>query len=178
MFGMDEQIKEDIENEAIPKLSNIKKTFPVIRIVDSGVNIHHESFHDKDIPDVIDGDEWNGGRLNVPYKRCPNLQLLSIKCCPRATDASMAQIAYRCRNLKQLDISYCYEIWHEFLELIGRNCPNLKILKQNLVNWLDPSQHVVVVPADYLNACQQDGDTKAAVTGKFMPQLGHLEIIS
>ncbi|KAK8980290.1 hypothetical protein V6N11_061503 [Hibiscus sabdariffa] len=76
MFGMDEQIKEDIENEAIPKLSNIKKTFPVIRIVDSGVNIHHESFHDKDIPDVIDGDEWNGGRLNVPYKR----NILASKC--------------------------------------------------------------------------------------------------
>ncbi|KAK8641067.1 hypothetical protein V6N13_010497 [Hibiscus sabdariffa] len=271
---MDEQIKEDIENEAIPKLSNIKKTFLVIGIVDSGVNIHHKSFNDNDILDVIDGDEWNEGRLIVSYKRkilalkcfippttaretlnldvhghgtkcasiaassrqqlkllegiegipsatvsganpdariasykvygievefwicelltilgvfvdhneyfdwCPNLQLLSIKCCPRAINASMAQIAYRCRNLKQLDINYCYEIWHEFLELIGWNCPNLKILKQNLMNWLDLSQHVVVVPADYLNACQQDEDTEAAVTGKFMPQLEHLEIIS
>ncbi|KAL4332728.1 hypothetical protein GQ457_07G038020 [Hibiscus cannabinus] len=75
-FGMDEQIKEEIENEAIPKLSNFKKTFPIIGIVDCGVNINHESFHDKDIPDAIDGDEWNGGRLNVPYKR----KMLASKC--------------------------------------------------------------------------------------------------
>ncbi|MFQ6667178.1 hypothetical protein Gotur_033283 [Gossypium turneri] len=114
--------------------------------------------------------------LNFAAQRCPNLQVLSIKSCPRVTDASMAQIAYHCRNLKQLDISYCYEISHESLSLIGRNCPNLKILKRNLMNWLDPSQHVGIVPDEYLNACPQDGDTEAAVIAKFMPQLEHLEI--
>ncbi|GMI81473.1 SKP1 interacting partner 1 [Hibiscus trionum] len=114
--------------------------------------------------------------LNFAAQRCPNLQVLSMKSCPRATDASMAQIAYHCRNLKQLNVSYCYEISHKSLSLIGRNCPNLKILKRNLMNWLDPSQHVGVVPADYLNACPQDGDTEAAVIGKFMLNLEHLEI--
>ena len=44
------------------------------------------------------------------------------------------------------------------------------------MNWLDPSQHVGVVPDDYLNACPQDGNTEAAAIGKFMPQLEHLEI--
>ncbi|KAE8732598.1 F-box protein SKIP1 [Hibiscus syriacus] len=88
----------------------------------------------------------------------------------------MAQIAYHCRNLKQLDISYCCKISHESLALIGRNCSNLKILKRNLMNWLDPSQHEGVVPPEYLNACPQDGDTEAAVIGKLMPQLVHLEI--
>ncbi|EOY29517.1 hypothetical protein QUC31_020746 [Theobroma cacao] len=114
--------------------------------------------------------------LNFAAQRCPNLQVLSIKSCPHVTDASIAQVAYHCRNLKQLDISYCYEISHESLVLIGRNCPNLTVLKRNLMNWLDPSQHVGIVPNDYLNACPQDGDTEAAAIGKFMPQLEHLEI--
>ncbi|XVE53634.1 hypothetical protein DITRI_Ditri03aG0018700 [Diplodiscus trichospermus] len=114
--------------------------------------------------------------LNLAAQSCPNLQVLSIKSSPHVTDASIALIAYHCRNLKQLDISYCYEISHESLVLIGRNCPNLTVLKRNLMNWLDPSQHVGIVPDDYLNSCPQDGDTEAAAIGKFMPQLEHLEI--
>ncbi|CAK9183338.1 unnamed protein product [Ilex paraguariensis] len=43
------------------------------------------------------------------------------------------------------------------------------------MNWLDPSQHVIV-PTEYLNACPQDGDSDAAAIGKFMPQLLHLEL--
>lgn len=88
----------------------------------------------------------------------------------------MARIASRCTNLRELDISYCYEVSHESLVLIGRNCPNLRVLKRNLMNWLDPSQHVGVVPNEYLNACPQDGDSEAAAIGKFMPRLEHLEI--
>ena len=88
----------------------------------------------------------------------------------------MAKIAFRCTKLRELDISYCYEISHESLVLIGRNCPNLKVLKRNLMNWLDPSQHAGVVPNEYLNACPQDGDSEAAAIGKSMPYLEHLEI--
>ena len=108
--------------------------------------------------------------------RCPNLEVLSIKSCQNVTDASMAKIAFRCTKLRELDISYCYEISHESLVLIGRNCPNLKVLKRNLMNWLDPSQHFGVVPNEYLNACPQDGDSEAAAIGKYMPYLEHLEI--
>ncbi|XP_010273658.1 PREDICTED: F-box protein SKIP1 [Nelumbo nucifera] len=108
--------------------------------------------------------------------RCPNLQVLSIKSCQHVTDASIIKIASNCPMLKELDISYCYEISHESLELIGRMCPNLRILKRNLLNWIDPSQHLGVVPNDYLNACPQDGNAEAAAIGKFMPQLEHLEL--
>ncbi|KAK9274792.1 hypothetical protein L1049_022044 [Liquidambar formosana] len=133
--------------------------------------------------------EWSGGSLTeirvrhcsdrslaVVAERCPNLQILSIKSCPHVTDASMAKIAFRCPHLRELDISYCYEISHESLVLIGRNCPNLKILKRNLMNWLDPSEHVGVVPNEYLNACPQDGDSEAAAIGKSMPHLELLEL--
>ncbi|KAL0013499.1 hypothetical protein SO802_000568 [Lithocarpus litseifolius] len=114
--------------------------------------------------------------LSFAAERCPNLEVLSIKSCQNVTDASMAKIAFRCTKLRELDISYCYETSHEALMLIGRNCPNLKVLKRNLMNWLDPSQHLGVVPDEYLNACPQDGDSEAAAIGKYMPYLEHLEI--
>ncbi|PON41931.1 Leucine-rich repeat, cysteine-containing subtype [Parasponia andersonii] len=114
--------------------------------------------------------------LSFAAERCPNLEVLSVKSCPHVTDTSMAMIAFRCPLLREVDISYCYEISHESLALIGRNCPNLKILKRNLLNWLDPSQHVGVVPDEYLNACPQDGDSEAAAIGKSMPHLEHLEL--
>ncbi|KAM7472916.1 hypothetical protein LguiA_011099 [Lonicera macranthoides] len=114
--------------------------------------------------------------LSLVSQRCPNLQVLSIKSCPNVTDVSMVKIASGCPKLTELDISYCYEISHESLAIIGRHCPNLKILKRNLMNWLDPSQHVGIVPNEYLNACPQDGDSEAASIGKFMPNLLHLEL--
>ncbi|KAF9617316.1 hypothetical protein IFM89_035297 [Coptis chinensis] len=75
-------------------------------------------------------------------KQCSNLQVLSIKRCPNVRDTSIAKIASACPILLELDISYCYEISHESLGLIGRKCLNLKILRRNLMNWLDPSQHL------------------------------------
>lgn len=114
--------------------------------------------------------------LNFAAERCPNLEVLSIKSCPNVTDDSMCRLAFRCTKLRELDISYCYEISHESLAIIGRNCPNLKVLKRNLMNWLDPSQHVGIVPNEYLNACPQDGDSEADAIAKFMPKLKHLEI--
>jgi len=88
----------------------------------------------------------------------------------------MSKIALSCKKLRELDISYCYEITHESLVLIGRNCSNLKVLKRNLMNWLDPSQHQGIVPNEYLNACPQDGDDEAVAIANSMPGLEHLEI--
>ncbi|XP_050920859.1 F-box protein SKIP1 [Lathyrus oleraceus] len=114
--------------------------------------------------------------LNLVALRCPNLEVLSVRSCPRVTDDSISKIATGCPNLRELDISYCYEITHESLVLIGRNCSNLKVLKRNLMNWLDPSQHVGIVPDDYLDACPQDGDSEAAAIANYMPHLEWLEI--
>lgn len=114
--------------------------------------------------------------LSFAAQRCPNLQVLSIKSCPNVTDESMAKIASACPNLRELDISYCYEISHESLAMLGSKCPKLRILRRNLMNWLDPSQHVGIVPNEYLDALPQDGDSEAAAIGKFMPQLQHLEL--
>ncbi|XP_030523467.2 F-box protein SKIP1-like [Rhodamnia argentea] len=105
--------------------------------------------------------------LNLVAERCPSLQVLSIKSCPKVTDESMARIASHCTNLRELDISYCDEVSHESLVLIGRNCPNLKVLKRNMMEWLDPSEDVT---------CPEDCDSEAAAIGKFMPRLEHLEI--
>ncbi|RZC89874.1 hypothetical protein C5167_035869 [Papaver somniferum] len=55
----------------------------------------------------------------------------------------------------------------------GSNCPNLKIWKRNLLN---SSQHVGIVPNEYLNVCPQNGNVEAAAIGKFMPNLEHLEL--
>ncbi|KAJ4709571.1 F-box family protein [Melia azedarach] len=114
--------------------------------------------------------------LNFAAERCPNLEVISIRSCANVTDASMCRIAFRSSKIRELDISYCYEISHESLEAIGRNCPNLKVLKRNFMNWLDPSQHLGVVPSEYLNACPQDGDSEADAIAKFMPNLELLEL--
>ncbi|KAK4404351.1 F-box protein SKIP1 [Sesamum angolense] len=114
--------------------------------------------------------------LSLVAQRCPNLEVLSIKSSPHVTDAIMAEIASGCPKIKELNISYCYEISHKTLAIIGSHCPNIYMLKRNLMNWLDPSQHVGIVPNDYLNACPQDGDSEAAAISKFMPHLLHLEL--
>ncbi|XP_052200258.1 F-box protein SKIP1-like [Diospyros lotus] len=114
--------------------------------------------------------------LSFAAARCPNLQVLSIKSSPNVTDECIAKVASGCPKLREIDISYCYEISHKSLAVLGKNCPNLKVLKRNLMNWLDPSQHIGIVPIEYLNACPQDGELEAAAIGKFMPDLLHLEL--
>ncbi|KVI11522.1 Leucine-rich repeat, cysteine-containing subtype, partial [Cynara cardunculus var. scolymus] len=42
---------------------------------------------------------------------------------------------------------------------------NLVIVKHNLMNWLDLSQHIEIIPSDYLNVCFEDGDSKVATVG-------------
>ncbi|OVA01344.1 F-box domain [Macleaya cordata] len=114
--------------------------------------------------------------LSFVAERCPNLQVLAIKSCPNVTNTSIAKIASGCPMLMELDISYCYKISHESLKLIGSHCPNLKILKRNLMNSLDPSQHLGIVPKEYLKASPRCGNKEAAAIGKFMPNLEHLEL--
>ncbi|KAM5548231.1 F-box protein SKIP1 [Rosa sericea] len=114
--------------------------------------------------------------LHFVAQRCPNLEVLSIKCCPNVTDASITDIAFRCTVIKELDISYCHEISHESLVLIGKNCPNLTIVKRNALNMLDPSEHAGIVPEEYLKTCPQDGNLEADAIGKCMPNLKHLEL--
>ncbi|CAA2963322.1 F-box SKIP1-like [Olea europaea subsp. europaea] len=114
--------------------------------------------------------------LSLIAQRCPNIQVLSIKSCPNVSDVVMAEMASGCPKLKELDISYCYEISDKSLATIGSRCPNLQILRRNLMNWLDPSQHAGIVPNEYLDACPQDGDSEAAAIGKFMPHLVQLEL--
>ncbi|XP_047944353.1 F-box protein SKIP1-like [Salvia hispanica] len=114
--------------------------------------------------------------LALVAQRCPNLQILSIRSSPHVTDAIMAEIASGCPKIEELDISYCYEISDKSLAIIGARCPNLHVLKRNLMNWLDPSQHVGIVPNEYLNACPQDGDSEAAAISRCMPHLLHLEL--
>ncbi|KAH1061313.1 hypothetical protein AAZX31_02G191300 [Glycine max] len=123
--------------------------------------------------------EWAQSSLtHIRIRHCSDrsLALVAQRSCPRVTDDSISRIALSCPKLRELDISYCYEITHESLVLIGRNCPNLKVLKRNLMNWLDPSQHRGIVPDDYLNACPQDGDDEAAAIANSMPGLEQLEI--
>ncbi|KAF3791339.1 F-box protein [Nymphaea thermarum] len=114
--------------------------------------------------------------LLVLVERSPELRALSIKSCPNVTDLSISKMAASCPMLAELDISFCYNVSHESLKLIGHNCPNLKVLRRNLLNWLDPSQHRGIIPAEYLNSVPQNGDEEAAVIAKFMPNLVHLEL--
>ncbi|CAI9783031.1 unnamed protein product [Fraxinus pennsylvanica] len=132
---------------------------------------------------------WSGGSLteirvrhcsdrslSLVAQRCPDIQVLSIKSCPRVSDVIMAEIASGCPKLKELDVSYCYQISHKSLATIGSHCPNLHILRRNLMNWVDPSQHFGIVPKEYLSAYPQDGDSEVAAIGKFMPHLLQLEL--
>ncbi|XP_020572352.1 F-box protein SKIP1-like [Phalaenopsis equestris] len=114
--------------------------------------------------------------LSFAAVRSPNLQILSVKNSQSLTDASISIVASYCSLIRELDISNCYEISYKSLEMIGKNCPNLIILKRNLLNWLDPSQHTGIVPEEYLRACPQDGDQEAASIAQFMPGLKHLEL--
>ncbi|KAJ3693347.1 hypothetical protein LUZ60_008827 [Juncus effusus] len=133
--------------------------------------------------------EWSdGGLKEVRVRHCsdqalcflaersPNLQILSVRSSQSVTDESISKIANSCPNLIELDISNCYEVSYKSIELIGQNCPNLVILRRNLLNWLDPSQHRGVVPESYLRNLPQDGDCEASSIARFMPNLKHLEL--
>lgn len=109
-------------------------------------------------------------------QRCANLQCLSIKACQSVTDASVCQIALGCPRIGELDISYCYNISCVALEKIGLSCKNLTIVKRNMMNCVDPSEHRDVVPTEYLHAAPSSGDDEAAFFAKFMPNLRHLEM--
>lgn len=106
--------------------------------------------------------------------RSPQLSILSIRSSPSVTDRSMLTVASCCPILTELDISYCYEVSYKSLEVIGQSCPNLVVLKRSIFNWLDSSEHVRTVPAEYLRACPQDSDREAIAISRSMPKLKHL----
>ncbi|CAA2963324.1 F-box SKIP1-like [Olea europaea subsp. europaea] len=114
--------------------------------------------------------------LSLVAQRCPNLQVLSIKRCPRVSDSIMVEIASGCPKLKELDISCCCKISFKSLTTIGSHCPNLHILMRNMMIWVDPSSHFGIIPNEYLNAYPMDGDEEAAAIGIFMPHLLHVEL--
>ena len=112
--------------------------------------------------------------LAFAAKSSPQLSILSIQSCPGVTDRSMLTVASCCPMLTELDISYCYEVSYKSLEVIGQSCPNLVVLKRSIFNWLDSSEHVRTVPAEYLRACPQDGDREAIAISRSMPKLKQL----
>lgn len=114
--------------------------------------------------------------IGLIAERSPNLQVLSIQCCPHVTNETMSKIASGCPLLRELDISFCYHISHKSLALIGQHCPNLRILRRNLMTRFNSSQQDRFVPREYLDTCPQDGDSEAAAIGKFIPQLMQLEL--
>ncbi|CAL4997895.1 unnamed protein product [Urochloa decumbens] len=109
-------------------------------------------------------------------ERSPRLSILSIKTSPAVTHRSMLIVGACCTMLTELDISNCYEVSYKSLEVIGQSCQNLKVLKRNIFNWIDPSEHVGIVPENYLRECPQDGDREAITISKCMPKLKHLEL--
>ncbi|EAZ42126.1 F-box protein SKIP1 [Oryza sativa Japonica Group] len=114
--------------------------------------------------------------LAFAAERSPKLSILSIRSSPSVSDRSMFIVASSCHMLTELDISYCHEVSYKSLEMIGQNCRNLNVLKRNIFNWLDSSEHVGIVPDDYLRDCPQDGDREAIAISKFMQNLKHLVI--
>ncbi|KAL6638745.1 hypothetical protein ACP70R_023604 [Stipagrostis hirtigluma subsp. patula] len=114
--------------------------------------------------------------LAFAAERSQKLIILSVKTSPSVTNRSMLTVGACCPMLTELDISNCYEISYKSLEVIGQSCQNLRVLKRNIFNWIDPSEHVGIVPEDYLRECPQDGDREAIAISKFMPKLKHLEL--
>src|SRR6266542_1540264 len=101
--------------------------------------------------------------------RSRTLNILSIKTSPGVTDRSMITVGACYPMLTELD-SNCYEVSYKSLEMIGQNCQNLMVLKRNIFNWIDPSEHVGIVSENYLRECPQDGDREAITISKFMPK--------
>ncbi|KAJ1256018.1 hypothetical protein BS78_K105400 [Paspalum vaginatum] len=114
--------------------------------------------------------------LAFAAERSPRLSILSIRTSSSVTDLSMLTVGACCPMLTELDISNCYEVSYKSLEMIGQSFQNLRVLKRNIFNWIDPTEHAGVVPEDYLRECPQDGDREAITISNFMPKLKHLEL--
>ncbi|CAN8273397.1 unnamed protein product [Cochlearia groenlandica] len=108
--------------------------------------------------------------------RCPNLEVLCVKYCPKVTDDSMWNIALKCPKLKELDVSCSYEISCASVEIVGLNCKNIRILKRNLMDPLEVKRlehtRLVKKPTVFLVY----GNLDAHVIGRYMNQLKHLEL--
>ncbi|KAJ4899050.1 putative F-box/LRR-repeat protein 19 [Raphanus sativus] len=114
--------------------------------------------------------------ISYVAERCPNLEVLSVKYCPKVTDDSMLKIALMCPKLKELDISFSYKISCVCVDMIGKSCKNIQTFKRNLI---DPAKVTRSVPSNYLedpSIFLIYGNIDAYVIGKHMHQLKHLEL--
>ncbi|EFH51919.1 hypothetical protein ARALYDRAFT_323143 [Arabidopsis lyrata subsp. lyrata] len=99
--------------------------------------------------------EWSEGGLKVirvrhctdqsllyVADRCPNLEVLWVKHCPKVTDESMGKIALKCPKIMELDISSSYALTRECMGVFGKNCKNLQIVKKNYVYPTEVSRYM------------------------------------
>ncbi|CAA7048722.1 unnamed protein product [Microthlaspi erraticum] len=114
------------------------------------------------------------------YSKCPNLEVLCVKYCPKVTYDSMWDIALKCPKLKELDISCSYEISCECVKMLGTNCKNLEILKWSLLDPLEITElkHTRFVPRNYLEkpSIMTLGNLQVSYIRRHMHQLRHLEL--
>ncbi|CAE6075092.1 unnamed protein product [Arabidopsis arenosa] len=108
--------------------------------------------------------------------RCPNLEVLWVKHCPKVTDESMRKIALKCPKIMELDISSSYEISRECMEVLGKNCKNLQIVKKNYVYPTEVSRF-----ESYENYMENLsiftlGNIDAYVISRYMQHVKHLEL--
>jgi len=118
--------------------------------------------------------------ISYVAERCPNLEVLCVKYCPKVTYDSMWDIALKCPKLKELDISCSYEISCECVKMLGTNCKNLEILKWSLLDPLEITElkHTRFVPRNYLEkpSIMTLGNLQVSYIRRHMHQLRHLEL--
>ncbi|KAF3485457.1 hypothetical protein F2Q69_00057745 [Brassica cretica] len=90
--------------------------------------------------------------LSYVAERCPNLEILWVKYCPKVTDVSMRKIALNCPKLKELDI-------------LKRNS-----MQPSEVKRLRHCTYVQYLSFEY------HGDIEADTIVRHMSQLKHLEL--
>ncbi|KAG2243840.1 hypothetical protein Bca4012_015446 [Brassica carinata] len=109
-------------------------------------------------------------------ERCPNLEVLWVKYCPKVTDVSMRKIALNCPKLKELDVSCSFKICCACMKMVGTNCKNLQILKRNSMqpSEIERLRHCSTY-VQYLSF-EYDGNIEVDTIVSHMSQLKHLEL--
>ncbi|XP_013596971.1 PREDICTED: putative F-box/LRR-repeat protein 19 [Brassica oleracea var. oleracea] len=113
--------------------------------------------------------------LSYVAERCPNLEILWVKYCPKVTDVSMRKIALNCPKLKELDVSCSFKICCACMKMVGTNCKNLQILKRNSMQPSEVKRLRHCTYVQYLSF-EYHGDIEADTIVRHMSQLKHLEL--
>lgn len=108
--------------------------------------------------------------------RCPNLEVLWVKHCPKVTDESMGKIALKCPKIMELDISSSYALTRECMGVFGKNCKNLQIVKKNYVYPTEVSRFES--HENYMENLSifTLGNIDAYVISRYMQHVRHLEL--